>query len=248
MCLIAFDWQAEKQQLVLVANRDEFYQRPSQALHPWPEYPALYAGKDLQQGGTWLGVTQQRRFAALTNIRAPGHDPEQPLSRGNLVLDFLTSELNAETWLQQLASTAQRYGLYNLICFDGTNLWYSHNHPEFHYQKLSSGLYGLSNAHLNTPWPKTELAKQQLAAWQHQTAEPVPADLLNRRLPFADEQLPQTGVPLAWEQLLSSQFILSPQYGTRCSTSLHITSQQLIINEILWQDSGEQQQITHFTL
>ena len=247
MCLMAFDWQAEHKRLILAANRDEFYQRPTKALHSWSEHPGLYAGKDLQQGGTWLGITQNQRFAALTNIRAPGHEPENALSRGNLVLDFLTSELSGEAWLQQLANTAMRYGLFNLICYDGEFLWYSHNHPTFHCQQLSSGLYGLSNAHLNTPWPKTELAKQQLAEWLQHSHDDMPADLLNRRLPFPDEQLPNTGVPLEWEQRLSSQFILSPHYGTRCSTALVINDQQWQIKETVWQNNGEKASETEFS-
>jgi len=238
MCLLTFSWQPQ-QQLVVAANRDEFFKRPTQPMAEWPEFPGLFAGKDLDQGGTWMGVTRNKRFAALTNIRAPGNDPENPKSRGHLVLDFLTSDSSAADYIQSLANTAAEYGLFNLLCSDGEQLWYANNHPHFHSKKLEAGLYGLSNAHLDTPWPKTQLAKQQLQQWLNEDhGEVMPSQLLRRREPFPDDQLPDTGVPAIWEKLLSSQFIHSPAYGTRCSTAVCVTQDEINMEEISWDQSG----------
>lgn len=260
MCLIAFNWQPdEPRKLTLVANRDEFYRRDASPMAEWPEHPGLYAGKDLQQGGTWLGISQQQRFAALTNIRAPGKGPDDPKSRGQLVLDFLTSGHSAEQYMKQLRHSAAEYGLFNLLCFDGQQLWYSHNHPDavamagtgdertiginqpgYQAMALTPGIYGLSNALLDTPWPKTQLAKRQLQQWLQQS-DALPGALLDHRNAFPDEQLPATGVPLLWERLLSSQFIHTPEYGTRCSTSISIDEQWASIYELSWGDDGQPQ-------
>lgn len=246
MCLLTFSWQPQQPvSLVLAANRDEFFQRPAHAMAEWPEHPGLYAGKDLEQGGSWLGVTAGKRFAALTNIRAPGAGAKDPLSRGHLVLDFLTGQQSAAQYMQAISPHASQYGLFNLLCSDGEQLWYCRNYPETHIEQLPGGLYGLSNAHLDTPWPKTQLAKQQLQQWLEkyssaiqQPSPPMPTTLLQRREPFASDELPQTGVPPQWEKLLSSQFIHSPAYGTRCSTGLIIADQQITIEEVSWDEAG----------
>lgn len=251
MCLITFSWQpSAPERLILAANRDEFYQRPTRAMMEWPEQPGLYAGKDLQQGGSWLGVRQQR-FAALTNIRAPGQEPDKALSRGQLVTDFLTSSLPAAQWLQQLTESAARYGLFNLLCYDGEQLWYCHNHPDFYQQPLAPGLYALSNAHLDTPWPKAEDARQQLASWLQETnKDALPTRILNRSQPYPQAQLPATGVPPEWESLLSSQFIQSPVYGTRCSTGLIMEQHSVLLEEISWGKgmTVQQHQRYHFPI
>ena len=241
MCLISFAWQPQQQQLIVAANRDEFFKRPAAPMAEWPEHPGLFAGKDLEQGGTWLGVTRNRRFAALTNIRAPGEGPQDPLSRGHLVLDFLTSDDSAESYMMSLSDKSDSYGLFNLLCFDGQQLWYANNHPHFDARALDAGHYGLSNAHLDTPWPKTQLAKQQLQQWlnTHDATSQLPGSLLDRREPFADDQLPQTGVPFVWEKMLSSQFIHTPTYGTRCSSAISISEQHILLEEISWDEQGE---------
>ena len=243
MCLLTFNWQPDQpQQLIVAANRDEFFNRPALPMAEWPDHPGLYAGKDLDQGGTWMGVTDKRRFAALTNIRAPGEGPAEPLSRGHLVLDFLTSDLSSADYMAALADKAERYGLFNLLCSDGEALWYAHNYPQFESRPLQPGLYGLSNAHLNTPWPKTELARQQLSEWLKQPDSDLPGQLLSRREPFADELLPITGVPQVWEKMLSSQFIRTPSYGTRCSTAISISDHSIKLEEVTWDEQGNQAQ------
>lgn len=232
MCLIVFDWQPGTEcWLRLSANRDEVYRRPAATMHSWPEYPGLYAGKDLEQGGTWLGVTEEGRWAALTNVRAPGAGPEDPRSRGELVLSYLTSGQSPEDWLATVK--AEQYAPFNLLIGDQTELWYLCNHPQITARRLEAGLYSLSNAQLDSPWPKAELAKQQLAQ-----ASPPYAGLLDRRQIWPDNELPQTGVPLLWERLLSAQFIIAPGYGTRCSTGIDARRGNMGLQEITWDETG----------
>jgi len=223
MCLIVFAWRpSHAQPLIVAANRDEFYARPTQPLAQWVDAPHVYAGRDLEAGGTWLGVSADGRFAALTNIR----DPNQPLgrrSRGELVAQFLTGKASIEEYLFEVAGRADEYGGFNLLVGDGQTLHYlNSSNPEP--RQLSEGVYGLSNAGLNTPWPKLIKAKAALNA---QLDDPQPAALLALlgdpdTAPLAD--LPDTGVSLATETLLSSIFIASPTYGTRASTALIVNA------------------------
>lgn len=239
MCLIVFDWAPGTDQwLTLSANRDEFFNRPARALQEWPEQPGLFAGQDLQQGGTWLGMTQSGRWAALTNVRAPGIGPENPRSRGQLVLDYLTSSLAPEDWLSTLSPAD--YAPFNLLAGTPQDLWYCGTHPEVQIRRLAPGRYGLSNAQLDTPWPKLELARQQLSAI---TPESDLSRLLSRREPFADEVLPETGVPHIWEKLLSAQFIHAPGYGTRCSTGIRTSAHEVTMDEVTWNESGEEETV-----
>ena len=233
MCLIVFDWQpGQSQWLRLSANRDEFYQRPAAPMHPWENIPGLYAGKDLEQGGTWLGFRDTGRWAALTNVRAPGAGPQNPRSRGELVTDFVESDLPVEDWLQRI--NCDDYAPFNLLAGTATELWYLSNHPDRQLRRLQAGRYSLSNAQLDSPWPKAELAKEQLAQ-----ADSGFAMLLNRRDPWPDEVLPATGVPILWERLLSAQFIIAPGYGTRCSTGILASGNDVQLQEITWNEQGE---------
>ena len=223
MCLIVFAWRpSHAQPLIVAANRDEFYARPTQPLAQWADAPQVYAGRDLEAGGTWLGISVDGRFAALTNIR----DPNQPLgrrSRGELVAQFLTGQASIEDYLFEVAGRADEYGGFNLLVGDGQTLHYlnSSDPPPL---QLSEGIYGLSNAGLDTPWPKLVKAKAALSV---QLDDPQPAALLGiledaQTAPLAD--LPDTGVSLATETLLSSIFIASPTYGTRASTALIVNA------------------------
>jgi len=223
MCLIVFAWRpAHAQPLIVAANRDEFYARPTQPLAQWDDAPHVYAGRDLEAGGTWLGISAEGRFAALTNIR----DPSQPLgrrSRGELVAQFLTDQASVADYLFEVAGKADEYGGFNLLIGDGQTLHYlNSSNPEP--QQLSEGVYGLSNAGLDTPWPKLVKAKAALSA---RLDDPQPAALLGiledtQTAPLAD--LPDTGVSLATETLLSSIFIASPTYGTRASSALIVNA------------------------
>ncbi|WP_212626303.1 NRDE family protein [Pseudomonas sp. PP3] len=219
MCLIVFSWEPDRAQpLIVAANRDEFYARPSLPLAQWPEAPHVYAGRDLEAGGTWLGVGVNGRFAALTNIRDP-HQPPGRKSRGELVARFLTGDLSIDDYLTDVVARSPEYGGFNLLVGNKNELWHF-NARETEAVLLPPGLYGLSNAGLDTPWPKLLRAK---AALSEVLDDPQPQALLAllsdaQTAPFAE--LPDTGVGLATETLLSSVFIASQSYGTRASTAL----------------------------
>lgn len=243
MCLISFQWQPEAEnKLILSANRDEFLHRPAQALHPWQDIDGVYAGKDLSLGGTWLGVHKNGRFAALTNhrdIRIQG--PELPISRGNLVLDFLTSDIAPLEYLEILEDKAELYAGYNLLVADQQQLGYFSNRSRQAPRLLEPGLYGLSNALLDSPWPKVKQAKQQLNNWLtiKDNQQPL-AGLLSSTEIANDALLPDTGIAVEMERVLSCQKIITPNYGTRCSTGLVINKNHIQFEEVSWQVNGEQ--------
>ncbi|MFJ4372462.1 NRDE family protein [Pseudomonas japonica] len=219
MCLIVFAWRpGHARPLIVAANRDEFYARPTQALAPWGEAPGVHAGRDLEAGGTWLGVGPQGRFAALTNIRDPGQ-PIGARSRGELVAGYLRGELSVEAYLQKVAGEAQHYSGFNLLVGDGHTLGYLHG-GDAAPRLLPAGVYGLSNAALDTPWPKLVKAREGLRELLDETAPEPFFALLGDDRQAADAELPNTGVGLATERLLSSVFIASQNYGTRASTVL----------------------------
>ncbi|WP_268799147.1 NRDE family protein [Pseudomonas huanghezhanensis] len=223
MCLIVFAWRPSHQQpLVLAANRDEFYARPTLPLAAWEDAPRVYAGRDLEAGGTWLGINADGRFAALTNIRDPG----QPLgrrSRGELVAHFLTGSMPIEEYLLEVEGRTGEYGGFNFLVGNRQTLHFiSATDPTP--RQLSEGIYGVSNAGLDTPWPKLVKAKKALSA---QLQDPQPAqlfDFLADPDPAPEAELPDTGLGLVTETLLSSVFIASPAYGTRASTVLIVNA------------------------
>ncbi|MFC6337091.1 hypothetical protein GIR22_04535 [Pseudomonas sp. CCM 7891] len=223
MCLIVFAWRpGHTQPLVVAANRDEFYARPSLPLAQWLDVPHVYAGRDQEAGGTWLGIGAEGRFAALTNIRDP-HQPPARKSRGELVARFLSGSLAIEDYLADVNGRSIEYAGFNLLVGTQDELWH-YNANESTPTQLVSGVYGLSNAGLDTPWPKLLKAK---AALSEVLTDPRPEALLAilsdpHTAPFAD--LPDTGVGLATESLLSSVFIASPSYGTRASTALIVSA------------------------
>ncbi|MCG8294137.1 NRDE family protein [Pseudomonas entomophila] len=224
MCLIVFAWRpGTARPLIVAANRDEFHGRPTLALGAWEDAPGVYAGRDLEAGGTWLGVGPHRRFAALTNIR----DPRQPLgprSRGELVAAYLRGELGVEAYLDQVASRSGQYSGFNLLVGDGQQLGYLHAR-EAEPRLLSPGVYGLSNAGLDTPWPKLVKARTGLEGLLDSDDPQRLLALLADAQPAPDSELPETGVGLATEKLLSSVFIASQNYGTRASTVLIVDDQ-----------------------
>ena len=238
MCLIAWNWQpASATPLLLVANRDEFHARPAQALQWW-DGGHILAGKDLQAGGAWLGLTRTGRLAALTNYRdfsgaadAPRQRADAP-SRGGLVTQFLNSDLPALLFLQRLAGEAKHYNAFNLLVFDGTDLLGLQSR-DAKVVAMRPGVGAVSNADFHSPWPKLAWLRDELE--NHVSARACDdsgegdgldsealLSILNNPTIAPDEALPQTGLPLARERALSAAFISSPDYGTRASSVVRI--------------------------
>lgn len=224
MCLIAFAWNHHPRwRLLLAGNRDEFHARPSAPLARWPT-PPIVAGKDLEAGGTWLGVTDDGRCSVVTNVRDP-RDPQLGRSRGLLALDYLGGDADATAHAQALLSTASGYRPFNLLTFDTQAAFYIGNRPEARAQAITPGVHGLSNADFNTPWPKTRALMQRLQAWLEagnvEDFGPLFAALADPHI-YPDDELPDTGVGLERERWLSSAFIRGERYGTRASTVVAI--------------------------
>lgn len=227
MCLVIFAHRlTSSYPLVVAANRDEFHARPTAVADFWVDHPDLLAGRDLQQGGTWMGITRQGRFAAITNYRDPARTAPAPRSRGELPLAYLTGEQDPQSCLYELAACASDYAGFNLLLGDGEQMWYfTNSQPEAERAPLclEPGIYGLSNARLDTPWPKVDLGKSKLqqllasgATLRHETLLGV---VQNKGL--ADPAaLRLQGLDSGMDQLLSAQFIVTSAYGTRSSTTL----------------------------
>jgi len=225
MCLIIFAYDVHPSyKLVLAANRDEFYDRPSASADFWKDYPDLLAGRDLKEKGTWLGITRQGKFAAITNYRDPASFMFDAKSRGKLVKDFLGDKNNAEEFIKKISRQDAKYNGYNLILQDSGGFYYYSNRGR-EKQKITVGIHGLSNHLLNTPWPKVvrgkKLMEEALKSRGATLEEALFALLSDRRFP-PPEKLPSTGVDKEWEKVLSPIFIKSPHYGTRSSTVLLI--------------------------
>lgn len=224
MCLITFAWQVHPDfPLLLAANRDEFHARPSRAARFWPETPAVLAGRDLAAGGTWLGLSRQGRFAALTNYREP-QAPAGQYSRGLLVSAFLQGHQSPWDYARHVHAQAAHYGGFNLLLGDSHELLIVSNRGMAP-TRLSPGLYGLSNHLLDSPWPKVEKAKQALRASLDNPQTGALLSLLRDETQPPAVALPDTGVGAAMEQLLAPLFIRSPLYGTRASTVLRLGTQ-----------------------
>ncbi|MDR2871604.1 MAG: NRDE family protein [Xanthomonadaceae bacterium] len=224
MCLIAFAWKAHPRwRLLLVGNRDEFHARPSAPLAHWTDAP-IVAGRDLNAGGTWLGVGKNGRCSGVTNVRNP-RDPQDGMSRGGLVRDFLGAEDNVAAHARKRQASAREYRPFNLLLFDADEALYLGNRPDAHSRTILPGIHGLSNADFDTPWPKTQKLSQRLHAWCADGGEQDFAplfDALADTRPAPDEQLPDTGIELEKERWLSSAFICGDLYGTRASTVIAI--------------------------
>jgi uncharacterized protein with NRDE domain len=224
MCLIAFAWNVHPRwRLLLAGNRDEFHARPSAALARWNHAPII-GGRDLEAGGTWLGVTDAERCCVVTNVRDP-RDPQHGVSRGMLVNDFLLGDDNAPQHAKRLLSSAADYRPFNLLTFDAHDAFYLGNRPVARMQAITPGVHGLSNADFNTPWPKTRALMQRLREWislrDDDDFQPM-FDALADESPAVDVELPDTGIGVERERWLSSAFIRGENYGTRASTIVAI--------------------------
>ncbi len=239
MCLILLAWRVRADYpLVVAANRDELHARAA-ATAAWGTNPRILAGRDLSAGGAWLGVTEDGHFAALTNYRDPTRARPGAPTRGALVPMILAQRKGAEQQLQQLHEIASAYNGFNVLFSDGEQVAVYESVID-RSRVLPPGVYGLSNHLLDTPWPKVVGAKAALAAALARLPdEDALLELLRDDRPADDHALPRTGLSLEWERLLSSAFICSPQYGTRCSTIVLIDGAgQVRFTEWTWNPSG----------
>lgn len=227
MCLILLALEARSDlPLVIAANRDEFYARPTALAAPWPDAPQVIAGRDLRQGGTWLGITTAGRWAAVTNFREPENRRTKAPSRGRLVADYLLGDLSPAVYLDSIASEAHLFHGFNLLVGSRSSVrWFSNragDHP-LQGRELTAGVYGLSNDLLDTPWPKVVEGKREMREGLEAGADPdtLMQGLLDRTL-AAEADLPETGVPREVEHALSARFIAGIEYGTRSSTVIRV--------------------------
>ncbi len=225
MCLILLSLHNHQDyKLIVAANRDEFYNRKTAPAEFWPDNASILGGRDLEAGGTWLAMSKTGRISMVTNYRDPKNiNPTAP-SRGQLVTEFLTTSKSAVDYMNGVESVGKRYNGFNLIAGNADDLYYVSNYGNG-VQRLTPGLHGLSNHLLDTPWPKVSRGKKRVA------------QVLNGKFDYKDlfavlydveiamdDALPDTGVGLERERALSSMFIKSPGYGTRCSTVVTISN------------------------
>lgn len=233
MCLMVFNWQPDSDcPLQVWANRDEFLARPTASTTFWPEAADVLAGRDLQAGGTWMGVTRSGRFAALTNYRDPAR-AAGALSRGGLVAGFLSGTDTPAQYVQGIQANLADYAGFSLLVCDSRELWMVSTQGQAP-MPVVAGWHGLSNADLDTPWPKlTRLLQSVQMLAESPQAESAEANLalLNDTTPADDENLPKTGVGQALERALSPICIRTPGYGTRNSTWLRLGRKALIWHE-----------------
>ncbi len=239
MCIAVFQWNPDVESpLLLAANRDEHFARPTRSMHWWPQAKVL-AGRDLKADGAWLGVTRQGSFALITNVRNPALRKSVAPSRGEIVRRYLEGTQSASEFVAALAAITDHYEGFNLLCGSirakERELWFL-NSSDATPRLLNAGLYALSNASLDTPWPKITRIK---AGFRHALAEhDLTAQnerlfrLLGNTTQVADRDLPQTGVPLDWERKLSSISVRREGYGTRASTVMRIGNGQADVTEL----------------
>lgn len=220
MCVLFIGYQRHpKHPLIVLANRDEFYARPTAPAYRWEDHPGVTAGRDLVGGGTWLGIADGGRFAAVTNYRDPARAAGS-VSRGKLVADFLTGTERPRQFIDRVAADAGSYSGFNLIAGTVDGLYYFSNAVDSPPHRLQPGIYGLSNHLLNTPWPKVSRGLEaftRLIASDEISAESAFALLADETIAL-DDELPDTGIGVERERVLSPIFIRTPVYGTRSST------------------------------
>lgn len=229
MCLVFISLNSHPQYKVIVAaNRDEFYERKTAPAVFWKDQPEIVGGRDLEAAGTWMAMHTNGKVALVTNYRDPAHiNPKAP-SRGKLVSDFLTGNKSPEQYLHELESTANQYNGFNLLVGNLDEWWYLSNYKTG-IQKLESGIYGLSNGLLDTAWPKVVRGKEKFLRVIEFDALPEQLfRILYDEQRAEDQTLPNTGIGLERERALSSMFIKTKGYGTRCSTVLLIDKEDRV--------------------
>lgn len=225
MCLIAFAYKTHPDfPIIIIANRDEFYERPTEAVHFWQDSPHILAGRDLRMNGSWLGVSKSGRFAAITNYRDPNRPETGQLSRGTILQSFLNTEQTSADFVEELRGNKDLYGGFNVLLYDGKQMQHYNNVFDEH-TVVPPGVHSISNATLNTPWPKVTFAAKVLQqAVDDETIETNQLiSLLANHETAPDDSLPDTGVGIYLERALSASFVQLANYGTRCSTALTIS-------------------------
>lgn len=250
MCLVLIAHNSNPDyKLILIANRDEFHSRPSKTLHNWKENSNIWGGRDLESGGTWLGVSKSGRIATVTNVRKGDIAGIALRSRGLLVSDFLKTTLSMKIFTDTLIDNAATYAGYNLLTFDGSNLTWVNNTTRAA-KMLSPGVYTLSNAKLHTAWPKTERLKRNFETCLSTGSNNFTAALfaiLRDEKKAPDEDLPKTGVDKKLEKTLSSIFIKGEHYGTKCSSIITINNADLLnFHERTYDQQGCVVENSHF--
>ncbi len=231
MCLIFLSLnQHPHYKLIIAGNRDEFYERKTLPAGYWTDHPEMIGGRDLEAGGTWLAMTTSGRVSMITNYRDLKNIKPHAPSRGFLVSDFLLRNDSPAHYLNQIAPEKAKYNGFNLITGTMDELWYLSNYKEG-VEQITNGVHGLSNALLDTSWPKVETGKEKFKSIiSNSTITPDSLfDMLLDDHIASDESLPDTGVGLERERMLSSMFIKSPGYGSRCSTVVLITHSNKVL-------------------
>jgi uncharacterized protein with NRDE domain len=225
MCLVAFSWKNHSEYpLIISANRDEFFDRPTQFLHQWDS--GIIGGKDLKGGGTWMGFHPNGKWALLTNYRDFSRSQRGEISRGKLVQDFLENETNPEAYLEGVFKNKNRYEGFNLLVSDGEKLFYLSNYKD-EIDEIQKGIHGLSNGLINEPWPKVELAKAQLSkVISEKISEEKLLNILKSTETHPIRKLPKTGASEEMEIGLSAQLIrITPNYGTVSASGVIVNRQ-----------------------
>jgi uncharacterized protein with NRDE domain len=227
MCLILIAYKSHPLfPLIIAANRDEFFHRPTAPLAFWDDHPEILAGRDLQEKGTWLGVTKKGRIAAITNYRDPADiNPDAP-SRGLLVSNYLISDQAPADYLKAIENSGKNYNGFNIVVGDSNQLWWYSNKKNIPLP-IEPGIHGISNHLLDTPWPKIKKTTSRLNDILNSNAPIDPEDifqLLTDTNRPSDNKLPDTGVGLEWERILSSVFVSSDIYGTRSTAVIIVDS------------------------
>lgn len=249
MCLIAFAWDIHpKYQLILAANRDEFYERPTSPADYWQDHPEILGGRDLKACGTWMAVSKYGKMAAVTNFRDPKNIRPDVRSRGEIPTGFLTGEAGGMEFAGHLHEIWNEYNGFNLLALDQQQQLLHYSNYERKINRIGRGIHGISNAYLNTPWPKVERARGRLK--EAISSDFGHTDLLEMMgdTEVADEAaLPDTGVPKDWEKALSAMCIRTEEYGTCCTTVITITRQgEVTFTEKSYPVGGRKEQTVHF--
>ena len=224
MCLIVFAYEAHPDYpFILAANRDEFYERPTSIAQWWKDYPDILGGRDLKANGTWMGINKKGHFAAVTNYRDISNIREDAKSRGDLAVNFLSQSNDTVEYATQIKDEGSEYNGFNLLVLNDDMAHVSNYENKVN--NISSGIYGLSNALLDTSWPKVEKAKKKFKEVIGRSFhEGELLEIMNDQEIASDEDLPSTGVAQELERALSAMCIRTPNYGTCCSTVVTINT------------------------